>query len=339
MKIAIIGFPGCGKSTCFKAITRKKKEETQTLDPTKPHLGAVKIPDPRLEKLRALFNPKKLTNAEIIFEDLPGFHIPQIKEVEALVEVLGIFSGRDPIKDIENADVEFMLSDLEIINHRLSTLEKELKVPNPPRERLRERDTLLECREFLEQNRPLRDLELKKDREREIRGFQFLSRKPVFILANIDENRKAADITEKTEKFCHGKKIKCMEFCAKLESEIADLEEKERDVYIEEMGLEKESPERMISSAYGALGYITFFTVKGNETKAWAVKAGTSAIDASGKIHSDIQKGFIKAGVIGFDDLLACGSMQGAKKKGLLKLEGKDYTIRDGDIVDFRFSV
>jgi len=339
MKIAIFGFPGCGKSTCFKAITRKKKEETRTLDPTKPHLGAVKIPDSRLEKLRSLFNPKKLTAAEIIFEDLPGFNIPQIKEVEALLEVLGVFSGRDPVKDIENADVEFMLSDLEIINHRLPALEKELKIPNPPVGKLAERDTLLLCKDFLEKNRPLRDLELKKDREIQIRGFQFLSRKPLFILANTDENRKSGDTAEKIGKFCREKRIKCAELCAKLESELADLEEKERDVFLKEMGLEQESPEKIIRAAYGELGYITFFTVKGNETKAWALKDGASAYDAAGKVHSDIQRGFIKAEIIGFDDLASCGSMQEAKKKGLLKLEGKEYTIRDGDIIDFRFSV
>jgi len=339
MKIAIIGFPGCGKSTCFKAITKKKKEEAQTLDPTKAHLGAVKIPDQRLEKLESVFNPKKLTGSEIIFEDLPGFHVPQIKEVEALVEVLGIFSGRDPVADIENMDAEFILRDLEIINRRLPTLEKELKIPDPPSEKLTERDTLLSYRECLEKNRPLRDLEFKMHPGKEIRGFQFLSLKPIFILVNTDENRKSDDVKKKIEKVCREKKIRYTEFCAKFESEIVDLEEKEQKVFLKEMGFAEGSSERVIKDAYGALGYITFFTVKGSETKAWAIKSGTPAHMAAGKIHSDMEKGFIKAAVIGFDDLIRCGSMHEAKKKGLLKLEGKEYTIRDGDVVDFRFSV
>ncbi len=339
MKIAIIGFSGCGKSTCFKAITRKKKEEAQNHDPTKPRLGAVKIPDSRLEKLKSIFNPKKLTPAEITFEDLPGFYLPQIKKADAVMEVLGLFSGRDPAKDIENVETEFMLSDLEIINNRLGTMEKELKVPNPPAEALAERETLLLCRDFLEKNKPLRELELKAGPEKEIRGFQFLSRKPVFILANTEENRASGRLTEKVEKLCREKKIEYSEFCAKLESEIADLDEKEKELFLGEMGFEKKTPEKIIRRAYDSLGYITFFTVKGGQAKAWPLKAGTSAFLAAGKIHSDIQKGFIKAEIIGFDDLVSCGSMQNAKKKGLLKLEPKEYTIRDGDVVDFRFSV
>ncbi|MGB2706058.1 MAG: DUF933 domain-containing protein [Candidatus Omnitrophota bacterium] len=338
MKIAIIGFPGCGKSTCFKAITQKKKEETETLDPTKPHLAAVKIQDPRLEKIKSIFNPKKLTCAEIVFEDLPGFHIPQIKEVEALMEVLGVFSGRDPIKDIEDMDVEFILADLEIINHRLPGLEKEMKQQDS-REKTLEKEALVKCKQFLEANRPLRDLELTGGEKRQIRGFQFLSMKPLFIVGNISESQKSDAAVKKIEDFCKGKNIRCMEFCAKLEAEIADLDESEKTAFMKELGVEETTREKVIKLAYGALCYITFFTVKGNESKAWPVKMGTSAIEAAGRVHSDIQKGFIKAEVINFDDLASCGSMQAAKKKALLKLEGKEYKIRDGDIVDFRFSV
>ena len=338
MKIAIVGFPGCGKSTCFKAITQKTKNETDSLDPTKPHPGAVKILDQRLEKLKTFFNPKKLTYAEIIFEDLPGFHIHQIKEVEALMEVLGIFSGsRDPEKDIEDMDVEFILADLSVIDHRLPALDKELK-QDSRREKILERETLLKCKEFLEKNTPLRNLGLTADEEKVIRGFQFLSRKPLFILGNINENQAADDAVKKMEDSCKKKGIKCTEFPAKLEAEIADLEESERAAFLKELGINQTARDRVVKLAYDALGYITFFTVKGNETKAWPVKSGTTAIEAAGKIHSDIQKGFIKAETINFDDLAACGSIQGARKKALLKLEGKEYKIKDGDIIDFRFS-
>lgn len=338
MKIAIVGFPGCGKSTCFKAITRKAKNETDSLDPTKAHLGAVKVIDSRLGKLKTLFNPRKLTYAEIVFEDLPGFHIPQIKEVEALMEVLGIFSGRDPVKDIEDMDIEFMLGDSEIINKRLPGLDKELK-QEQSKEKTLERDTLIKCKEFLEEDKPLRNLELTDNEEKQVRGFQFLSRKPVFVIGNIDEREKSSGALKKMEDSCEKKGFKCMEFSAKLEAEIADLEESERDAFLNELGIKEAARKRVVELAYNALGYITFFTVKGSETKAWPVKKGTCAIEAAGKIHSDIEKGFIKAEVINFDDLIACGSIQEAKKKALLKLEGKEYKIRDGDIIDFRFSV
>ncbi|MBN1354593.1 MAG: redox-regulated ATPase YchF [Candidatus Omnitrophica bacterium] len=338
MKIAIVGFPGCGKSTCFKAITQKTKRDIETLDPTKPHLGTVKIQDPRLYRLKELFKPEKLTQAEIIFEDLPGFHIPHIKEVEALMEVLGIFSGRAPVKDIENMSLEFMLADLEAINNRLPGLEKELRAKSSPREKILERDTLIKLKGILENNMPLRGVQLTAEEEKEIRGFQFLSRKPVFILGNIDEGHKSYDSVKAMKDFCDTKMIKCMEFCAELEAEIADLDPSERGDFIKELGIKEAARDAVIKLAYSALGYITFFTVKGKETKAWPVRGGITAIEAAGKIHTDIQKGFITSEVINFDDLTACGSVQEAKKKALLRLEGKDYKIHDGDIIDFRFS-
>jgi len=338
MKIAIVGFPGCGKSTCFKAITQKAKDEFEAFDPTKPHLGTVKIFDPRLEKLKTLFNPKKLTYAEIVFEDTPGFHIPQIKEIEALTEVVGVFSRPDPVKDVEDMDVEFMLADLEIITRRLPGLEKEM-LQEKSREKTLERAALEKCKDFLEGNKPLRALGLGRDEEGAIFGYQFLSRKPLFVLGNIGESGEPTDTVKKLEAECEKKGIKYIEFCAKLEAEIADLEKSEKDAFLKELGIEKPARERVIALAYSALGYITFFTVKGNETKAWPVKNGTTAIEAAGKIHSDIQKGFIKAEVINFNDLDACGSMQEAKKKALLRLEGKEYKIKDGDVIDFRFNV
>ena len=337
IKIAIVGFPGSGKSTCFKAITQKKKSEVETLDPTKAHLGAVKILDRRLEKLKTIFHPKKLTYPEIVFEDLPGFHIPQIKEVEALMEVLGIFSGREPAKDISDLDAEFILADLEIINHRLPGLDKELKQKDS-REKTLEREVLLKCKEFLEKEKPLRALALIPDEEKMIRGFQFLSKKPIFILGNTDENQPSGITLKKMNDSCKEKNIKCMEFCGKLEAEIADLEESERDGFLKELGIQWVAFGKVIELAYSALGYITFFTVKGDETRAWPVKNGANAIEAAGKIHSDMQKGFIKAEVINFDDLAASGSIGEARKKALLKLEGKEYKIKDGDIIDFRFS-
>lgn len=357
MKITIVGFPGCGKSTCFKAVTRKKKDEFEALDPTKAHLGAVKIDDPRLEKLKGIFHPKKLTRAEIIFEDLPGFHpsapsgrsgfrptkilgglhIPQIKEVEALMEILGLFSKPDPVKGIIDLDTEFMLADSEIIDRRLPGLDKELKQKKSGEKEL-EREALTKCKECLDNNKPLRILNLSAEEEKAVRGFQFLSKKPIFILGNCGENELSGEGVKKMKDFCGEKGLKCIEFCAKLEAEIADLEENERDAFLSELGMGQSARKRVIELAYNAMEYITFFTVKGDETKAWAIKNGTPAIEAAGKIHSDIQKGFIKAEIVNFNDLITAGSREEAKKKGLLKLQAKEYKIKDGDIVDFRFS-
>lgn len=338
MKIAITGFSGCGKSTCFKAIAQKKKDETEKLDPTKQHLIAVKIEDVRLDKLGAIFKPKKTTHAEIIFVDLPGFHISQIKEMEAVMGVLGMFSGRDPAKDMEDMDIEFMLADLEIINHRLPGIEKELKQDKSAEKQL-ERGTLIKAREFLEKTMPLRDLALTIDEEKGIRGFQFVSRKPLFFLANISEIGQDGKTTHSIEAVTVKKNFRYAKFCAKLESEIVDLADSERESFLKELDIEKSASQAVIELAYEALGYVTFFTVKGSETKAWPVKKGIKAIEAAGEIHSDIQKGFIKAEVVNIDNLTACGSLAEAKKKAFLRLESKEYIVQDGDVIDFKFNV
>jgi len=338
MKIAIVGFPGCGKSTCFKAITQKSQKDKETFDPTKSHLGTIKVPDERLLKLKELFNPKKLTFAEIVFEDLPGFNVPQIKDIEAIMEVLGIFLDRDPVKDIENMNTEFMIADLGIIEKRLPGLEKELK-QEKTRDKESEHVVLLKCKECLDKNTPLKTLSLNLEEDKKIKGFQFLTRKPLFILSNTTEGNNSSELLSKAESFSCEKGFEHMAFPAKLESEIADLDESEKKSFLEELEILEPARERVIKTAYKALGYITFFTVRGNETKAWPIKSGTTAIEGAGKVHSDIQRGFIKAEIVNFSDLVRLGSMQEARKKGLLRLESKEYKIKDGDIIDFKFNV
>lgn len=338
MKIAIIGFPGSGKSTCFRAVTQKTKNESDILDPTKPHIGVVKVRDRRLEKLAKIYHPKQITSAEIQFEDLPGFNLSSIKDIEALMQVLGIFSGRDAVKDVEKMRVEFMLADLEIIDHRLPGLEKELK-QEKTREKKLEVDILSRFKDTLLDNSPLSSLQLNPAEEKQIRGYQFLSLKPLCIFGNVDEAKQDRDNIERLEKFCDSNNIKYIEFCAKLEAEILDIEEKERSSFLNEMGIAESARDKAVRLAYDTLNYITFFTVKGDETKAWAVKRGISAIEAAGRIHSDIQKGFIKAEVLNFNELESSGSPYEAKRKGLLRLEGKEYKICDGDIIDFKFNV
>ncbi len=336
MKIAVIGFQGCGKSTVFKALTGSQK-----IDPSKPNLGRVKVKDERLESLASIFKPKKKTSEELIFVDLPGFNLASIKEikgVEAVMHVIGVFSGRDYIKDIESMELEFMLSDLSIIEKRLPHLEKELK-SRPSKEFEIEKKALLDCKESLEKNKPLRELKLGSDEVKVINGYQFLSKKPVFILVNSEEGQIPSKIRDEINAYCKKNDLKSAAFCAKIEAEIQDLETEERAEFIKGLGLEKSAAEKVIETARGILGLITFFTVKGDETKAWSLPKDTTAIEAAGKIHTDIKKGFIKAEVIGYDAFIKCGSFAEAKSKGLLKLEGKEYVVKDGDIIDFRFNV
>lgn len=338
MKIALVGFSGSGKSTCFKAIVQKTGDHFKHQDPTKPHLETVKIPDARLEKVASVVKPEKTTHAELVLEDLPGFHIPQIKDVTALIEVIALFSGRDAVKDIGNMDVEFMLADLEIIQKRLASLDKESK-QGPSKEKEAERDVLKKGKNLLEKDRPLRYLELSADEDKIIRGFQFLSRKPVIALVNVYEKQRGAEEVKEIVRFCGSKNLKPVEFCAEIEAEIADLEDSEKEAFFKEYGIEKSSRDNIIRAIYEELGLITFFTTKGEEAKSWIIRKGTSALEAAGKIHSDIKRGFIKAEVLGFDDFTACVSLQEARQKGFLKLEGKDYEVRDGDIIDFKFNV
>lgn len=338
MKVAIVGFAGSGKSTCFRAIMQETEEKAEKLDPTKPHLGTQKVFDGRLEKLKSIFNPKRLTRAEILFEDLPGFHIPQIKDVDSIMEVVGVFSGRNPVRDIEDIDLEFMLADVSIIDKRLHSVEKEIR-QEKSREKVLEKETLLKCKEALEKNTPLRYVEFTCDEEKSIRGFQFLSKKPLFIVGNTGDTKESAEFLPALERFCKEKKLSLVEFPAKLEAEITELEEEEKKEFLKELGADKRAGERVIEAACAGLGYITFFTAKGDETKAWLIKRGTHALEAAGKIHTDIERGFIKAEIINFDDLISCGSIPEARKKGLLKLEAKEYIIQDGDVVDFKFNV
>lgn len=333
MKIAIVGFAGSGKSTVFKALTGFEK-----IASAKPALGTVRIEDEKLINLASIFKPKKITNEELVFVDLPGFNLAQAKEIESLMDVVGVFSGRDYAKDIDNMQLELMLSDLSIAEKRLSGLDKELR-QTPSAEKEIEKKALAKCKESLDKNTPLREIKLGHDEERVISGFQFLTRKPVFILANLEENQLNTSLSNEIESYCKKKNLRSIGFCAKIEAEVRDLNPEERGEFIKALGLEQSALEKVLRIARDVLGLITFYTVKGDETKAWSVPAGTQAIDAAGKIHTDIKKGFIKAEVVGYNDLIQCGSLAEARSKGLLRLEGKEYIVKDGDIIDFKFNV
>ena len=240
----------------------------------------------------------------------------------------------------ENIETEFMVSDLAIIEKRLPILEKELKA-KASNEKENEKDILLSCKKTLDENTPIRAFKVSPKKMKFISGYQFLSQKPVFIVANLDENQINSGLVKEIDDWCKGRNFRSISLCAKVEAELQDLEEDDKLKFAKEMGLDKLVAEKVVDMARKVAGLITFFTgsLNGNEARAWPVPEGITAWEAAGKIHTDMQKGFIKAEVVGFDDFIKCGSFHEAKGKGLLLLEGKDYIVKEGDIITFRFNV
>jgi len=341
MKIAIIGFSGSGKSTVFSAITDFNKEGQQKkLDSSKPSIGTVKVKDERLEKINSVLKSKKITPEELIFTDLPGFNLTHIRDAETLMHVVGVFSGRDYAKDIENMETEFMISDLAIIEKKLPLLEKEL-MSKPSTGKELEKRVLIKCKNALDKNGVIKTLELNADEEKSISGYCFLSQKAVFIVSNLDESQRNSSITKEISAYCKKRGLENINLCAKVESEIQSLKEEERQEFAKEMGVEELGAAKVVKTARNIVGLITFFTGSPNaqETRAWPIPKGTTAHDAAGKIHTDMKRGFIKAEVVTYCDFIKCGSFAEAKNKGLLRLEGKEYIVKDGDIITFKFNV
>ncbi|MFH1790986.1 MAG: DUF933 domain-containing protein [Candidatus Omnitrophota bacterium] len=337
MKIAIVGFSGSGKSTVFKAITNFKRP---TGDYSKPCLGAVKVKDERLEKLAVVFKPQKIVHEELVFTDLPGFTLSAVKNEEVIMHVVGAFSGRGYARDIDDMEAEFLISDLAIIEKKLPSLEKEL-MTKPSVEKELEKNVLLECKQALDGNMPIRSLKLPPEKEKAVSGYQFLSQKPLFVVVNLEDGQAGSRICGEVSAYCLKKGFRGVSFPAQVEAEIQDLDEKERVSFAREMGIRELGADSVVRVAREVAGLITFFTGShdGVETRAWPIRNGTTALDAAGKIHSDLKKGFIRAEVVSYDDFVKCGSLNEAKAKGVLRLEGKEYVVNDGDLITFRFSV
>ncbi|MCX5716486.1 MAG: DUF933 domain-containing protein [Candidatus Omnitrophica bacterium] len=335
MKIALIGLPGSGKSTLFTAITGLHPDEKDRL---KPHLGTVFVPDERLDELAKIFNPKKLTYAEITFFDTHGLDLMHSKEADGLVAVIGVFSGGVPKKDAEEILTSLILSDLEIIENRLPRMKKEIESAKETKN-LPEYNALLKCKVQLNANKPLRELVLPKEEEKLLHGFQFLTMKPLFFVANIGDEQIGKRAAAALSEFAGQSKTGVIELAAKTEEEILELAEEERLEFLKGLGIGEFSEDRIVETAYKTIDLISFFTVKGDENKSWPIRRGAKAIDAAGKVHTDIQRGFIKAEVVSYEDFMKCRDFNEAKKHGLLKLEGKDYIVQDGDIINFKFSV
>ena len=362
MKVGIVGFPFVGKTTVFNALTSASAKTGEfSLGVKEANRGVVKVPDERLYKLAPLYDPKKVSPAEVEYIDVAGmvketkekgseaefYH--SLREVDELAHVVRLFkddnvmhvSGSiDPPRDIKSLDLDLMVIDLDIIEKRLKRLEKTVASSKDEEDR-RELQVLHRFKEALDQEVPLREVELSAEEGRLVRGYGFLSQKPLLLILNLDEEqiKTKDDLEGELSEFQGRKKIQVCSVCGKLEMELSQLEDEDRKVFMDDLGLKESAVNRVIKSSYKLLDLISFFTANENEVRAWTISSGTRAIKAAGTVHSDMERGFIKAEVIGFDQLSELGSVHKAKEKGTLKLEGKEYVVQDGDVIFFRFNV
>jgi hypothetical protein len=365
LRAALIGFGQTGKTTLFQLMTSAREAARAPQGKAEATIGISKVPDARLDRLTGMYNPRKRVPATIEFSDLATpvragaaqalVDVAAYKNADALVHVLRAFddpaiphpSGSiNPARDAQAMEDELILADLGLAERRLERLEKDLKKAKSA-DLERERDVLTLCRAALEEGRPLRSLDLQGDDLKRLRGFQFLSAKPLLVVINLDEARlsaggaagieHAADAAGLTS-FLARAATAAVAVCAKIELEIAQLEPSDAAAFLGDLGLKESGLDRVIRASYDLLGYISFFTVGEDECRAWSIPRGTSAQLAAGEIHSDIARGFIRAEVVSYDALITRGSMAVCREHGEVRLEGKDYIVLDGDIINFRFA-
>lgn len=367
MEIGIIGLPQSGKTTIFNSLTRGRAHiATHSSPVAKPNVGVTKVPDPRLKTLYDIFRPEKVVQAEVAYVDPPGVpeglaktkgiggeFLNHLQSADALLHVVRAFDDPslphsegsvEPFRDIDTMNLELAFSDLGILERRLQRLEASLKSTRASeREVFRREELLLQrIKAQLEKDVPIRALLTLASEEAKLLGnYQFLTAKPLLIVLNISEDQASQEQALKEGLLSHvsGPGIESTVLAGKLEMELSQMKEEEEKEFRESLGAVESGLERMIRMSYQALGLISFFTVGSDEVKAWTITRGTSALKAAGKIHSDIQRGFIRAEVICFEDMVASGSLSEARTRGVLRLEGKEYIIQDGEIVTFRFNV
>ncbi|MGQ9546293.1 MAG: redox-regulated ATPase YchF [Dehalococcoidia bacterium] len=362
MKVAIIGLPKSGKTTIFNALTRGKAEVAAYSATLTPNIGVAKVPDSRLSVLAGIFQPKKTVPAEVSYIDIAGSvkgfskegagreFLNYLTTADALLQVVRAFEddkvphpegSLDPKRDVTSLDLELAISDLAIIERRLEKLETSLKAAKAAEREsyLKEQILLRKIKAELENDRPIRLQGLSAEELRMLSNYQFLSAKPMLVVLNIGEEQIAQASQLETETRALYPEFAVVALCGKLEAELAQLSDAEAREFREALGLSKPALDRVIELSYALLGLISFFTTVSSELKAWNVPSGTLAPKAAGKIHSDMERGFIRAEVISYLDLEACGSITEARKRGLLRTEGKNYIVQDGDVITFLFNV
>lgn len=364
MKLGIVGLPNVGKSTLFNAITNAGAQAANFPFCTiEPNVGMVTVPDSRLDTLSEMYHPEKYTPAVIEFVDIAGLvkgasageglgnkFLSHIRETDAIIHLVRCFEDPNvihvdgnvnPIRDIETINLELIFSDLEVLERKITRVEKDLK---GDKTLIGELDLLKRVKETLENGKCARSMEFSDDERAMLSDVALLTLKPVIYVANISENQLADDFTA-TEEYkalkahAQSEGSELIYICAQIEAELAELSGDDKKAFLDDLGIKESGLDALIRASYKLLGYISFLTAGPKEVRAWTIVNGTKAPQAAGKIHTDMERGFIRAEVISFDDLMKCGSMTAAKEKGLIRSEGKDYVFRDGDIVVIRFNV
>ncbi len=363
MEIGIVGLPNVGKSTMFNAITKAGAEcANYPFCTIEPNVGIVPVPDERLDNLAKLYNPEKTTHAVVKFVDIAGLvkgaskgeglgnkFLSHIREVDAIVQVVRCFEDSnivhvegsiDPIRDVETINLELIFADMEATDKRL---DKAIKMSRADKKYQNEVDALNRIKAALESGKLASTVALNDEEQDMLSDLYLLTSKPMMYVGNLSEeqlkNIKNDENFAKLSEYAKNNNSEAIPLCAKIEEELASLENNEKDEMLELIGIEEPGLDKLIKASYKLLGLMSFLTAGEPEVRAWTIKIGTKAPAAAGKIHSDIERGFIKAEVISYNELMECGSLVKAREKGLIRFEGKDYIMRDGDVVLFRFNV